>query len=169
MSLVKVTTNGHEVAIRMAAKVDGLHEKLGYRIKRMLRPVRKHSQKAARNRVYSRPENPDFKRSNNLVNSIATKHLTAPGKQTLRIWHNPALARRDFPWASKSNAEGWPDGLASYSGKYAYYPSYVLQGNFFGNRVSDNLDYMQDWEDLIVPIFVREMSKQALTVLVKRM
>ena len=117
-----------------------------------LQPYKNQARNIVDEVVYSQPENPEFPRSMNTLNSVDTD---LPEKDTLRIFLNPALATAGtrFP------------GLQSYASMnqwhpvfLEYYPAFVRRGIFFKKEMTGR-DFLAVWNDKIGEQFKKDINE----------
>lgn len=152
-NMVKITSNGNNFLIRMEKRFAIVKEDAYKAAKSALKPAHESAVSSVMDTIYSRPANSKYPRSMNLWMSVDADVKRTKKGAILTVFHSPALATQAFPWASDKN-KSWAVRLNSYSGDYKYYPSYVLQGNFFGNKVSEDLDYIAKWKKNVPKILV---------------
>ena len=126
-------------------------------MKAELAPAKEKAREIIRVIIYSRPENVLLRRSYNLWSSVDTTIESRKGQSEFYIYNDPSKATNPYPWVSRRDSS-WSANLGSYSGPERYYPLYVAQGNFFGQKVSIK-NFYDEWMNSIgVPLAVKMIN-----------
>lgn len=148
--MMKVSSNGRELSVRLGNKGVKMVDAIEKTMRSQLEYAKEKARGVLLQIIYSRPENPEFPRSLNLLQSTETLFKNENGVHTFYIYNDPSKATNEYNWVGRDSS--WSYNLGSYSGAEKYYPIYVSQGNFFGRKVSITNFYDAWMSEVAVPI-----------------
>ena len=145
---VTVSSDAKRLAVHLGSAAKEMSGVVTGVMQKELEPGKEKARGILMQMIYSKPENPEFPRSNNLWLSTDTTYEKSDGLPAYYVHNNPALATNEYQWSSKS----WTKDLGSYSGPESYYPIYVSKGNFFGRSVPGTDFYSQWMAEIGLPL-----------------
>jgi hypothetical protein len=149
---IRYEHNIAEITRKIKVK-QGQLQHIGRALKSLLPDYKGEAKTIVLQTVYAAPENPDFPRSMDTLESV---DADMPDDNTIRIFLNPDLAvgNTKFP------------GLQSYAyikgsaqDKFKYYPAFVRRGIFFRKRAPGR-DFLAGWHSVFKPKFAKDVKNK---------